>query len=137
MKHTYLRKTSLQHDRSLYIFSQILFYFIYFYFCFLVFLPVLGLLLRHMEVPRPGVESQLSPPAYATATAMWGSEPHLQPTPQLMAMPDPPSTEQGQGLNLQPHGSQSDSLTTEPRWELHLDIILIYLGNHAQGLLHY
>ena len=35
-----------------------------------------------------------------------GSEPCLQPTPQLMAMPDP--TEQGQGLNPQPHGSQSD-----------------------------
>ena len=28
------------------------------------------------------------------------------------------ATEQGQGLNPQPHGSQSDSLTTEPRREL-------------------
>ena len=27
--------------------------------------------------------------AYATATATRGSEPHLQPTPQLMATPDP------------------------------------------------
>ena len=34
-----------------------------------------------------------------------GSEPRLQPTPQLMAMPDPRPTEQGQGLNPQPHGS--------------------------------
>ena len=35
-----------------------------------------------------------------------GSEPHLRPTPQLMAMPDPyEPTERGQGLNLQPHGS--------------------------------
>ena len=34
-----------------------------------------------------------------------GSEPHLLPTPQLTAMPDPQSTEQGQGLNPQPHGS--------------------------------
>ena len=33
---------------------------------------------------------------------------HL-PTPQLMATPDPSSTEQGQGLNHQPHISQSDS----------------------------
>ena len=33
-------------------------------------------------------------------------------------MPDPQPTDQGQGLNLQPHGSQVDSLTTEPRWEL-------------------
>ena len=34
-----------------------------------------------------------------------GSEPHLQPTPQLTAMPDPQPTEQGQGSNPQPHGS--------------------------------
>ena len=34
-----------------------------------------------------------------------GSEQHLQPTPQLTAMPDPQPTERGQGLNLQPHGS--------------------------------
>ena len=36
------------------------------------------------------------------------SKPHPRPTPQLMAMPDPQSTERGQGSNLQPHGSQSD-----------------------------
>ncbi len=34
-----------------------------------------------------------------------GSKPHLQPTPQLVAMPDPQPTEQGQGLNQQTHGS--------------------------------
>ena len=34
-----------------------------------------------------------------------GSEPHLQPTPQGMATPDPKPTEQGQGSNLQPRGS--------------------------------
>ena len=34
-----------------------------------------------------------------------GSEPRLQPTPQLMATPDPQPTEQGQGSNPQPHGS--------------------------------
>ena len=33
-----------------------------------------------------------------------GSKPHLQPAPQLMAMPDPEPTEQGQGSNLHPHG---------------------------------
>ena len=27
--------------------------------CLFVFLPFLGLLLRHMEVPRPGVKSEL------------------------------------------------------------------------------
>ena len=42
-----------------------------------------------MEVPRVGVES----------------EPGLQPTPQLMATPDPKPIEEGQGLNPQPHGS--------------------------------
>ena len=34
-----------------------------------------------------------------------GSEPRLQPTPQLTAKPDPQPTEQGQVLNPQPHGS--------------------------------
>jgi len=34
-----------------------------------------------------------------------GSEPRLQPTPQLTATPDRYPTEQGQGPNLQPHGS--------------------------------
>ena len=51
-----------------------------------------------------------------------GSEPRLRPTPQLMAMPDPQPTKRGQGLNAQPHGSWSDSLTTEPLWELQAHI---------------
>ena len=33
------------------------------------------------------------------------SKPHLQPTPQLTATPDPQPTEQGQGLNPQAHSS--------------------------------
>ena len=44
-------------------------------------MPFLGLLPWHMEVPRLGVQSELLPPAYATATAMpdlshicWNSE---------------------------------------------------------------
>ena len=36
-----------------------LFIFILFYFIFLVFLPFLGALLWHMEVPRLGVESEM------------------------------------------------------------------------------
>ena len=39
-----------------------------------------------------------------------GSEPHLRPTPQLMATPDPKPTEQGQGLNPYPHGYSSGLL---------------------------
>ena len=35
-----------------------------------------------------------------------------------MATPDPQPTEQGQGWNLQPYGSQLDLLTTEPQREL-------------------
>ena len=40
-----------------------------FFFFFFVFLPFLGPLLRHMKVPRLGVQSELQPPAYTTATA--------------------------------------------------------------------
>ena len=47
-----------------------------------------------------------------------GSEPRLRPTSQLTATPDPQPTEQGLVSNLQPHGSESDSLTTEPQREL-------------------
>ena len=36
--------------------------------------------------------------------------------------------EQGYGSNLQPHGSQLDSLTTEPRWELQ-EICSIFCDN--------
>ena len=35
------------------------------------FLPFLGPLSQHMEVPRQGVESELQLPAYTTATAAW------------------------------------------------------------------
>ena len=75
----------------------------HFFFFFLVFL---GLHLQHIEVLRLGVESELQPPDYTTATAT----PYLQPTPQLMATPDPQSTERGQGLNLRPHGHKSGLL---------------------------
>ena len=37
----------------------------------IVFLPFLGLLSRHMEVPRPGVQSERQQLAHARATAMW------------------------------------------------------------------
>ena len=53
------------------------------------FVLLLGPHPRHMEVPRLGVESELQLPAYATATAKAGSEPHLRPTPQLRTTPDP------------------------------------------------
>ena len=57
---------------------------------FLLFvLPFLGPLLRHMEVPRLGIELELSLLAYTRVTSNARSELCLRPTPQLMAMPDP------------------------------------------------
>ena len=44
----------------------------YFYFSLVKFL-FLALHLRHLEVPRPGIESELQLPAYTTATATWDS----------------------------------------------------------------
>ena len=38
---------------------------------FFFFFGFLGLYPRHVEVPRLGVESELQPPAYTTATAAW------------------------------------------------------------------
>ena len=60
--------------------------------------------LWHMEVPRLGVGSELQLPAYTTASSNARSEPYPRPTPQLMAMPDPPPTKRGQGLNPNLHG---------------------------------
>ena len=39
-------------------------------FCFILIFLFLGLYMRHMEVPRLGVKSELQLPAYAAATAM-------------------------------------------------------------------
>ena len=61
--------------------------FIYFYLK-KIFFAILGPHPQHMEAPRLGVESELQLPAYITVTAT-GSEPHLRPTPQLTAAPDP------------------------------------------------
>ena len=51
-----------------------------------------------MGIPRLGVELEPQLPACTR------SEPHLQPMPQLEAVPDPEPTEQGQGWNPHPHG---------------------------------
>ena len=73
-------------------FPQLFFFFLVFcLFLLLLLLLFLGLLLRHMEVPRLGVESELKPPAYGLRQSHSNirSEPRLRPTPQLTAMPDP------------------------------------------------
>ena len=60
--------------------------------------------------PMPYGSSQARGRSGATAADLhhshsnMGSEPHLQPTPQVTATPDPQPTEWGQGSNLCPHG---------------------------------
>ena len=48
------------------------------------FFVLLGLQLRHMEVHRLGIKSELQLLAYTTATATDPDPRHLRPTPQLM-----------------------------------------------------
>ena len=59
-------------------------FFLSFFFFFL------GLPVRHIELARLGVESELQPLAYIAAITMQDprSELHLQPAPQLKAAPD-------------------------------------------------
>ena len=60
-----------------------------FFFFFLSFLPFLWLLPWHMEVPRLGVELEPVVARLHQSHSNAGSKPSLQPTPQLMATPDP------------------------------------------------
>ena len=85
------------HFDALMGFCCISFFFFVFFVCLFVFL---GPHPWHMKVPRLGVQLE----QYSNTR----SEPHLRTTPQLTATPDPQPTEQGQGSNPQPHGSQSD-----------------------------
>ena len=62
----------------------------------------LGPHLRHREVPKLGVKSELQLPDYTAATATQ----------------DPQLAERGQGWDPRPRGYQSGSLMAEPRWKL-------------------
>ena len=77
---------------------------------FFSFLGFLGPYVQHMEVFRLGVESQLQLLTYTTATAVQDLSHvcNLHHTSQQCQIPDTLSTEQGQGLNLNPHGYQQD-----------------------------
>ena len=77
----------------------------------------LGPRLWHMEIPRLGVESALQGPAYptATATATWDLSCVCDLHHSSQATLDPRRTEQGQGSNPHPHGSNSGPLTAEPQ----------------------
>jgi len=58
---------------------------------FFVFLPFLGPLPRHMEVPRLGVESELQLLAYTTTTATWDPSHicNLRHSSRQQRIPDP------------------------------------------------
>ena len=77
----------------------------FFFLCLFFFLPFLGPLLWHV-----GGGSQARGLIGGVANlrqshSNTGSEPRMQPTPQLTETLDPLATEQGQGPNPQPHGS--------------------------------
>ena len=63
------------------------------------FFLFLQLQLRHMEVPRLGVQSELQLPAYTTATATWDLS-HICDLHGSLQQP----TEQGQGSKPHPLG---------------------------------
>ena len=60
-----------------------------FFFFFLIFKKILWPHPQHMEVPRLGFESEPELPACTTAHGNARSKPHLRPTLQLAAMPEP------------------------------------------------
>ena len=82
------------------MFSFPLFILFFYFLSFFFFLPFLGSHPWHIMGLIRAVAAGLRQ-RHSNA----GSEPHLQPTPQLMAMPDPQPTERSQGSNQQPHGS--------------------------------
>ena len=93
---------------------------LFFFFFFFVFLPFSWATpIAHGGSQARGVIGTVAA-GIRQSHSNTGSKLHLQPTPQLTAMPDPQPTKQSQGLNLQPHGSQLDSSTTEPRREFSL-----------------
>ena len=74
-----------------------------------------------MEVPRLGV--LIGAIAAGLRHSHVGSEPPLRPTPQFMATPDAQLTEQGQGLNPNPHRYHC---TTTGTLEGHFLVILSF-----------
>ena len=63
-------------------------FFILLFFCFFVF-AILGPCLWYVEVPRPSGLIGATSAGLHHSHSNAGSEPRLQPTPQLMATPDP------------------------------------------------
>ena len=82
------------------------FFFFLFLFCFALFFRATPVAYGSSKA-RGLIELQLS--AYNTAATMQDPSHSLRPTPQLTAMPDPWTTERGQGSNPHPHGYSLDS----------------------------
>ena len=79
----------------------------FFFFLFslsLFFFAFWGPHLQHMEIPTLGSQIRTTAASLHHSHSNLGSEPHLWPTPQLMAMPDPWTTEWDQGSNSHLHG---------------------------------
>ena len=86
-------------------------FFFFFFLSFVFFVVVVVVVAISWAAPAAYGGSQARGRIGAIATGLRqshsnaGSEPRLQPTPQLTATPDPEPAEQGQGSNPQPHGS--------------------------------
>ena len=79
-----------------------LFYFLFLFFCLFAFSGAAPVSYGGSQA-RGRIRAVASSLCQSYSKA--GSEPNLQPTPQLTAMLDPQPTERGQGSNQQPHGS--------------------------------
>ena len=83
--------------------------FFLFFFCLLSFVVVVVAISWAAPTAYGGSQARGRIGAVATGQRQShsnsGSEPRLQPAPQLTATPDHQPTEQGQGSNPQPHGS--------------------------------
>ena len=83
---------------------------LFIYFTFFFFFFFFGLFRAAPMAHRgPQTRGRIGAVAAGQSHSSTRSELCLRPTPQLTATPDPWPAEQGQGLNPQPHGSQSDS----------------------------
>ena len=105
------------------------FIFVSFFLFVFLFLSFLGPHLWHMKVPRLGVESELQLQTCTAATAM----------PDLSHVCNPHHSsrqrqilERGQGLNPQPHDSQSDSFPLRHNGSSSIFVSYLY---HAHGSL--
>ena len=67
--------------------------------------------LRHIEVPRLGVELEFAAASLSHSHCNTRSKPHLQPILQLAATPDPQPTERSQVWKPHPHGHYVGFLT--------------------------